>query len=194
MCLYLILITIASTIAATTPATAVLLTNTFTKCLYSFTATQFPSFTLPPAQPHSPGDQRLNLYNDIRLSNGSALNAGQGCNGGRSSGEYGYLNESNGQWMTSYTDADGRSANLNVFYATAQSALNVVTLQTNYGNLGSTSAATISAIMSSSPRYVLALLYRGYSNMFAHMDLKNSTFQIDAVRAGLSIIQPILFV
>ncbi|CAF0959009.1 unnamed protein product [Didymodactylos carnosus] len=37
--------------------------------------------------------------------------------------------------MTSYPDVNGRPADLNVFYATAQSALNVATLQTNYANL-----------------------------------------------------------
>ncbi|CAF1098224.1 unnamed protein product [Didymodactylos carnosus] len=141
MCLAMMAVRIASTSATssssttTTTAITVSLANTCANCLYSFTAPQFPSFTLPAAQPNSPGDQQLNLNNNIRLSNGSALNAGQGCNGGRSSGEYAYLNESNGQWMTSYPDVNGRPADLNVFYATAQSALNVATLQTNYANL-----------------------------------------------------------
>jgi hypothetical protein len=104
-----------------------------TNCIYSFTDPSFPSFTLPPAQPNSPGDVQLNKKNPIRFVNGSSIAAGQGCN----SGLFSYNDERSEQYSSSYSDVNEQTSWIgNVIYATNHDELYARTIQSHQSNLG----------------------------------------------------------
>jgi hypothetical protein len=102
-------------------------------CIYAFTDPVYPSFTLPPAQPNSPGDVQLNQNNLIRFANGSNLAAGQGCN----SRGFSYYEASSDQFLTTYIDSTGQNTSIvDVIYATNHDQLYARTIQLNQANLG----------------------------------------------------------
>jgi hypothetical protein len=102
-------------------------------CCYRFKNPGLPSFTLPLAQPNSPGDITLNVNNPIVLADGHSINDGQGCNGN----DFEYWHES-GVWRRDYTDSNGANqTNIDLFYATAGTSLNIRTIQTTQANIGS---------------------------------------------------------
>ena len=102
-------------------------------CIYAFTDPFYPSFTLPPAQPYSPGDIQLNQNNSIRMADGSSLNPGQGCN----SREFSYYELELTRFLTTYIDINGANSSIaDLIYATNQDHLNVRTIQSNQANLG----------------------------------------------------------
>ena len=103
------------------------------KCIYAFTDPFYPSFTLPPAQPHSPGDVQLNQGNPIRFADGSSITPGQGCN----SRGFSYYDSTLDEFLNTYIDATGENSSItDIIYATHQDQLNVRTIQTNQANLG----------------------------------------------------------
>jgi hypothetical protein len=103
------------------------------KCIYAFTDPFYPSFTLPPAQPYSPGDVQLNQNNPIRFTNGSSIAPGQGCN----SRDFSYYDSILDQFLNTYIDSTGANTSIaDIIYATSQDHLNVRTIQTNQANLG----------------------------------------------------------
>lgn len=102
-------------------------------CIYGFNDPFYPSFTLPPAQPYSPGDVQLNPGNPICMADGSSLNPGQGCN----SRQFSYYELELSQFLTTYIDINGANSSIaDVIYATYQDHLNARTIQTNQANLG----------------------------------------------------------
>jgi len=102
-------------------------------CCYRFKNPGLPSFTLPLAQPNSPGDITLNTNNPIVLADGHSINEGQGCNGD----DFEYWHES-GVWRRDYTDVNGANQNnIDLFYVTAGTSLNIRTIQTTQANLAS---------------------------------------------------------
>ena len=104
-------------------------------CLYAFTDPRYPSFTLPSAQPTSPGDIQLNPDNPIRFANGSSIAHGQGCN----SGTFAYATDDDdaNPFSSTYEDCEGRISDIgNLIYATKQDQLFVRTIQSNQANLG----------------------------------------------------------
>lgn len=101
-----------------------------TSCKFSFTNPVYPSFTLPAAQPNSPGDVTLNTGNSIIFTNGASIASGQGCNSGNL-----YALVSNA-WTSTYIDATGSSSSFaNAIYATGLNVM-VRTIQSNQANLG----------------------------------------------------------
>ena len=102
-------------------------------CIYGFTDPFYPSFTLPPAQPYSPGDIQLNPNNSICLADGSSLNPGEGCN----SRAFSYYEFELVQFLTTYIDATRENTSLaDLIYATNHDHLNVRTIQSNQANVG----------------------------------------------------------
>jgi len=102
-------------------------------CCYRFKNPGLPSFTLPLAQPNSPGDITLNANNPIVLADGHEINEGQGCNGN----DFEYWHES-GVWRRDYIDSNGANQNnIDLFYATAGTSLNIRTIQTTQANMAS---------------------------------------------------------
>ncbi len=94
-------------------------------CCFQFTSPQLPSFTLPAAQPNSPGDTVLNSGNPIGLSNGNPLS--QGCNGNSLE----YYDPITQSWLSSYTDANGNyHTSIGIVYASGTSDI-VRTIQTS---------------------------------------------------------------
>lgn len=105
-------------------AVAVASVNPPNNCCYQFAAPTLPSFTLPDAQPTSPGDITLNVNNPITLYNGQALE--QGCNGNSLQ----YFDVASNAWQSDYIDANGATRNtIDLFYATG-SNVNIRTIQT----------------------------------------------------------------
>jgi hypothetical protein len=110
-----------------------ILDNHGRKCIYALTDPFYPSFTLPPAQPHSSGDIQLNQNNPIRFANGSNIAAGQGCD----SGAFSYYDASLDKFLDTYRDSTAAIISVaDIIYATNQDHLNVRTIQTNQANLG----------------------------------------------------------
>jgi hypothetical protein len=102
-------------------------------CIYAFTDPFYPSFTLPFAQPNSPGDVQLNKNNPIRLTNKSSLASGQGCN----SGIFSYYETSSDKFFSTYIDSTGQNSSIaNIIYATNHDQLYSRTIQSNQANLG----------------------------------------------------------
>lgn len=94
-------------------------------CLFKFKNGAYPTFTMPAAQPNSPGDVTLNNGNPIMFSNAEA----QGCNSQRTE----YWNGS--QWTQSWVNVNGQTqSSISNFYATSNQ-LKVRTIQTNQANL-----------------------------------------------------------
>ncbi|CAF0967779.1 unnamed protein product [Rotaria sordida] len=114
--------------------------NRASTCIYAFTDPFYPSFTLPPAQPNSPGDVQLNKNNPIRLANGSNLAVGQGCN----SRTFSYYETSSEQFLTTYIDVNRQNSSIvDIIYATNHDQLYVRTIQLNQANLASFLAGKI---------------------------------------------------
>jgi hypothetical protein len=103
------------------------------KCIYAFTDPFYPSFTLPPAQPYSPGDVQLNQNNSLCFANGSNIAPGQGCNGRG----FSYYDPILDQFLNTYIDSTGTNTSIaDIIYATSQDHLNIRTIQSNQANLG----------------------------------------------------------
>lgn len=99
-------------------------------CKYEFSNPVYPAFTLPPAQPNSPGDVWLNVGNPIRRANNHPLK--QACNSGKF-----YYQKSDGTYSSIYTDSNGSPSSIqNQFYVTNYDRLYIRTIQQNNANLG----------------------------------------------------------
>jgi len=110
-----------------------ILDNHARTCIYAFTDPVYPSFTLPPAQPYSPGDIHLNQNNSICFANGSSIADGQGCN----SRAFSYYDDTLDQFLSTYIDSNGENTSIaDIIYATHQDQLYVRTIQSNQANLG----------------------------------------------------------
>ncbi|CAF1337656.1 unnamed protein product [Adineta steineri] len=108
--------------------------NHITECIYAFTDPFYPSFTLPPPQPNSPGDVQLNKNNPIRFANGSNLAAGQGCN----SRGFSYYEPSQEGFLTTYIDSNEQNTSItDIIYATKHDQLFARTIQSNHAYLAS---------------------------------------------------------
>jgi len=94
-------------------------------CAYQFRDPWLPALVLPPAQPDSPGDIKMNPTNPlVRAVDGSPATA---CNGDRME----YWDPAQRRWIADYKDTEGVTHEFDhIFYTTGSDALMISTLQT----------------------------------------------------------------
>lgn len=101
-------------------------------CGYRFSNPTQPTFTLPAAQPNSPGDKSLSGSNVYVLQNGNAINSGQVCNPGNNQlVEY----WDGSAWKSSFTSTQNNNVKLGELFYPNGYQLYIRTIQTNQANM-----------------------------------------------------------